>query len=147
MTQTTDPTAAVALFDEIADADRAALEAIIADVERGFTTNDVDLMNRHLAADALIVNAVGGVLRGRAQIDEVTRAALAGDALREATAHYRLADIALLAPDVAVAHKSAWSTREAADSGAAPEMNAQYVFVRRDGRWWIARRQNTLIPG
>ncbi|HEX7352079.1 hypothetical protein, partial [Brachybacterium sp.] len=65
--------------------------------------------------------------------------------LRTATAHYRLSDVALVAPDVAVAHKSAWSTVEEADGGAPPAMNAHYVFVRREGRWWILRRQNTLV--
>ncbi|EGD53656.1 YybH family protein [Gordonia neofelifaecis] len=132
--------------ESISAADRDALRAIVADVERGFNTNDPDLMNKHVADDAVIVNAVGSVLRGRSEIDEAARAALANGVLREANAHYRLSDIASVAPDVAVAQKSAWSTPEAADSGQAPEMNALYVFVKRGGRWWIARRQNTLVP-
>jgi hypothetical protein len=65
--------------------------------------------------------------------------------LRDATAHYRISDIELVAPDVAVLHKEAWSTEAAADAGEPAEMNALYVMVRRDGRWWVLRRQNTLV--
>ena len=42
----------------------AAIRAIVADVEAGFNDNDADLLLRHVAEDALIVNAVGHVLRG-----------------------------------------------------------------------------------
>ena len=47
----------------------------------------------------------------------------------------------MLVPDVAVIHKRAWSTEDAADRDDAPEMTALYVFVRRKGRWWIIRRK------
>ncbi|ATG54997.1 DUF4440 domain-containing protein [Brachybacterium ginsengisoli] len=122
-----------------------ALRRVVGDVERGFTENDAGLLVRHVAPDAVIVNALGAVLRGRAAVEAATRAGLSRGPLSTATAHYRLSDIALVAPDVAVAHKSAWSTVEDADRGAPPEMNAHYVFVRREGRWWILRRQNTLV--
>jgi hypothetical protein len=56
-----------------------------------------------------------------------------------------LTDITALSPDIAVAHKSAWATPDAADSGEAPEMNALYVFALRDGRWWVTHQQNTLV--
>jgi len=125
--------------------DLAALRRVVAEVERGFNENDADLLVRHVAPDAVIVNARGAVLRGRAAVESATRAGLARGPLRTATAHYRLSDVVLVAPDVAVAHKSAWSSVEDAESGAAPEMNAHYTFVRRDGRWWILRRQNTLV--
>ncbi len=126
-------------------ADEAAIRGIVADIEAGFNGNDPDLLVRHIAPDALVVNALGGVLHGREEIDKATRAGLARGPLHDATAHYRLTDITLLSPDIAVAHKNAWSTPEAADSGASPEMNALYVLARRDGRWWIVRRQNTLV--
>ena len=125
--------------------DAAAIHLVIADVERGFNENDADLLVCHVAPDAVIVNAVGIVLRGRSAVESATREGLARGPLSVATAHYRLSDIALIAPDVVVAHKSAWSTAEDARRGASPEMNAHYTFVRRDGRWWILRRQNTLV--
>ncbi|WP_198955466.1 SgcJ/EcaC family oxidoreductase [Frankia sp. CcI49] len=129
-----------------ADQGQAAVRSILADIEHGFNVNDPELMMRHIASDALVANALGTVLRGRDEIDSATRAGLArGGALHAATAHYRLTDVTLLSADIAVAHKNAWATPSAADAGEPPEMNALYVLERRDGRWWIIRRQNTLV--
>lgn len=41
--------------------------------------------------------------------------------------------------------KSAWRSPQEVDDGAPPQMIALYVFVRRHGRWWISRRQNTEL--
>ncbi|GAA0980278.1 hypothetical protein GCM10009555_046410 [Acrocarpospora macrocephala] len=126
--------------------DVAALHAIVRDVQEGFNTNDAELMTAHFASDALVVNALGKVHRGRDEIVESSRAGLAAGFLHEATAYYRLGDIVPLADDVATATKDAWPTEEAARAGGPPEMRALYVFQRRDGRWLIARRSNTLVP-
>jgi uncharacterized protein (TIGR02246 family) len=142
-----DTSAAPRLTDAtLPEADLAAITQVVKDVEDGFNANDPDLLTAHVAEDAVVVNARGAVLRGRAAVDEANRVGLAGP-LREATAHYRVSDVAAVAPGVVVATKSAWSTPEAADAGAAPEMLALYVLVQRDGRWWIVRRQNTLVAG
>ncbi|GAA3398331.1 YybH family protein [Cryptosporangium minutisporangium] len=124
--------------------DEAALRRIVRDVEDGFNRNDPALLSAHIAEDAVIGTARGTWATGRAAIDEANQAVLTGF-LRDATAYYEFSDAVALAPDVAVAQKRAWSTRDAADAGEPPEMIALYVFVRRDGRWWIARRQNTLV--
>jgi uncharacterized protein (TIGR02246 family) len=128
------------------EADLAAITQVVKDVEDGFNANDPDLLTAHVAEDAVVVDVRGTLLRGRAAVDEASRAGLAGP-LREATAHYRVSDVAAVAPGVVVAQKSAWSTPAAADAGAPPEMRALYVLVQRDGRWWIVRRQNTLVAG
>ncbi|MET3961080.1 uncharacterized protein (TIGR02246 family) [Marmoricola sp. OAE513] len=130
----------------LSEADEASLREVISTVELGFNQNDADLLLLDVAADAHVVNARGAVLRGREAIDEATREGLADAYLRDATAHYRVSDIELVAPGVAVLHKDAWSDAAAADAGEPPEMNALYVLVKRDGRWWILRRQNTLVP-
>jgi len=130
----------------ITSADEAALREVISRVELGFNTNDAELLLADVADDAQVVNAVGTVLRGREEIVAATRAGLANSSLRMATAHYRVSDLELIAPDVAVLHKDAWSSEADAEAGKPAEMNALYVFVRRDGWWWILRRQNTLIP-
>ena len=129
---------------QLSAADETALREVISTIELGFNTNNADLLMQDIAEDAHVVNAIGAVLRGREEILQATRAGLAGAYLRDATAHYRVSDIELLAPDVAVLHKEAWSTEAAADAGEPAEMNALYVMVRRDGRWWVLRRQNTL---
>ena len=134
-------------FDQAAsDEDAAALREIVANVEKGFNQNDVELLVRDMAPDARIVSAIGAELVGREQIEAGTRESLTHAYLRDSTAHYRVHGTSMLAPDVAVAHKQAWSTEEAAERGDAPEMTALYVFARRGGRWWIIRRQNTLVP-
>ena len=130
---------------QLSAADEAALRDVVSTIELGFNTNDTDLLVRDIAEDALVVNAVGAVFRDREAILEATRAGLASAYLRDATAHYRVSDIELLAPGVAVLHKEAWSTEAAADAGEPAEMNALYVMVRRDGRWRVLRRQNTLV--
>ncbi|GAA0274961.1 SgcJ/EcaC family oxidoreductase [Cryptosporangium japonicum] len=124
--------------------DEAAIRRIVQDVEDGFNRNEPALLGVHMARDAVVGNARGAWLEGRDAIDEANRVGLAGF-LRDETAHYEVSGAAALAPDVAVAQKRAWSTRAAADAGEPPEMIALYVFVRRDGRWWITRRQNTLV--
>ena len=124
--------------------DEAAIRRIVQDVEDGFNRNEPELLSVHMAQDAVVGNVLGIWLDGWAAIDEANHKGLAGP-LRDATAHYEVFGAVALAPDVAVAQKRAWSTRAAAEAGEAPEMVALYVFVRRDGRWWIARRQNTLV--
>ena len=126
-------------------ADEQAIRQIVADIEEGFNTNQPHLLVRHMAADALIVNPFGVVMHGPEEVKASVAALLEGGPLQEATAHYRLTDITLLAPDVIVAHKNAWSSQQMADAGEPPEMNSLYVLVKRDGAWEIVRRQNTAI--
>lgn len=130
---------------QLSAADEAALRDVISTVELGFNTNDVELLLRDIAEDAHVVNAIGTVLRGREAILDATRVGLAGAHLRDATAHYRVSDVELLAPGVAVLHKEAWSSEAAAAASEPAEMNALYVMVWRGGRWWVLRRQNTLV--
>ncbi len=125
--------------------DLEQIQAIVRDVQDGFNTNDASLMNAHLADDAIVVNARGAVLAGRAAIQKVSEDALAAGYLNESTAYYDLSDVAALSPDVIAARKNAWSTKQDADDGNPPEMNALYIFVKRDGRWLIWRRQNTIV--
>ena len=125
-------------------ADEVAIHGIVTDIEQAFNDNDPESLVRHIAPDALIVNPLGSVMHGPEEVRASTRPLLEGP-LRNATAHYRLSDLAQLASGVVVAHKSAWSSRQAADSGEPPEMNALYVFVKRGGEWWIVRRQNTVV--
>lgn len=126
-------------------ADEAAIRRIVSDIEQGFNDNDPEPLVRHLAPDALLVNPLGTVMRGPEQVEASVRSLLVDGPLRDSTAHYRLSDIALLVPDVVVAHKSAWATPQAAENGEPPEMNALYVFAKREGAWWIVRCQNTTV--
>lgn len=129
---------------QLSSRDDIEIRAIISDVERGFNDNDVELSVAHFAEDAIVVTAIGVVLEGAAAIREATTLSLAG-ALAHATAYYEPFALAYLGSDVAVAQKRAWSSKELAESGESPEMTALYVLVRHSGRWWIVRRENTLV--
>ena len=126
--------------------DIAEIEQVIADIETGFNTNDADLSVEHFTQNATAVSVAGVHLSGRAALIDAHRSLLAG-ALRDQYARYAVSDVVFLRPDVAVAHKVAWATDadgELLDVGHA--MIALYVLVNEDGRWWVAARQNTLVP-
>lgn len=135
----------LALAGDHAD-DEAAIRAIVADVEAGFNAKDVDRSVTHFAADALVVNAVGAVVRGHHDIEAAHAAGYTGF-LAEQYAAYEVTDITFVRPDVAIALKQARATTaigEPLDLDHA--MRAIYVLVKRDARWWIASRGNTLVP-
>jgi uncharacterized protein (TIGR02246 family) len=127
--------------------DEAAVRAIVADVERGFNENDAELMNRHVAVDATIVNALGVELRGQGEIMAASETGLAGP-LADQRARYVVTDITFVRPDVALAHKRAWAVdAEGTDIDIDHAMVALYVLTKDDDHWRIRARQNTLVPG
>ena len=125
--------------------DVEALRAIIADVQRGFNDNDPDLLAAHFTEDGTAVNVMGALLEGRESMVRTGRELLAGP-LKDERARYDVRDIAFLTADVAIAHKTARAVNlGGADIDDRDTMIALYVFVRREDRWLIAARQNTLI--
>jgi len=143
-TTTSPPTVEDTTTDHTSDL--AEIERLITDIETGFNTNDADLAVEHFTQNATAVSVAGVLVTGRDALTEVHRSQFAGP-LSDQHARYALGDIAFLRPDVAVAHKLAWATDaegELVDVDHA--MIAVYVFVREDGRWWVAARQNTLVP-
>ena len=127
------------------DDDVAAIGRLIGDIERGFNTNDIDLSSDHFTPDATAVTVSGVVLDGRDAIREAARAGFAGP-LRDEHARYVIDDVVFPRPDVAIAHKRAEATTaEGNPIEGAPRMIALYVFVKHDGRWQVAARQNTMV--
>lgn len=127
--------------------DEAAILQIVTDIEQAFNSKDSDGLVRHISEDAVVVNPLGHVMRGREEVLTSVAPLVQEGPLAEATAHYQLTDLTMLSLDVAVGHKSAWSSAEQAEDGKHPEMIVLYVFLRREGRWWVVRRQNTLVSG
>jgi len=123
-----------------------AIRNMIVDIETGFNSNDIELSVKHFTKNASVVNVLGAQTSGWNAIVEANRQGLAG-LLKNEYARYELVDIVFLRPDVAVGHKHARAVTPAGDlmdNGSA--MIALYIFVKQDGRWWVAARQNTLIP-
>jgi uncharacterized protein (TIGR02246 family) len=126
--------------------DIVAIRALVTDVETGFNTNDAELMTRPFLRNGIAVGVNGMEVRGLDQMLEVSRAAL-GSFLRDQHARYELGEITFLRRDVAIAHKRAFATRaDGSEVDVGHAMVALYVFVREGDRWWVAARQNTLVP-
>lgn len=122
------------------------IKQVIADVERGFNTNDAALMNKHLAPDAAAVNVMGIRLVGVEEIMAASEKGLAGP-LRDQYARYEVRDVRFVRPDVALVHKEAFAiTKDGEPIDLDHAMNALYVLVKDNGTWLIAARQNTLVP-
>jgi uncharacterized protein (TIGR02246 family) len=125
--------------------DIQAIRAVIADVERGLNTKDVDLAVEHFADDALVLNATGGVVSGSQAIADAHHVAFAGF-LKEQHVRYEIGEIMFVRSDVAVALKHARATDATGQLiDLDPAMRALYVLVREGDRWWIAARSNTLV--
>lgn len=126
--------------------DIALIEQIIRNVETAYNTNDAELMVADFAADASAVNAAGVLITGREALLEASLRGVAGF-LKDQFVRYELADITFLRSDVAIAHKVARAVTASGDPiDIDHSMIALYVLVKKDGRWWTAARQNTLVP-
>ncbi|CAM2928475.1 SgcJ/EcaC family oxidoreductase [Saccharomonospora xinjiangensis] len=132
-------------YSSPAEDDIAAIRQIIADTETAYNTNDAELMTKHFARNATVVNAMGVTLSGVDEIVESTRQGLAGF-LREEHVRYDLLDVLFVRPDVALAYKGARAT-DAEGNLLDPEhvMKVLYVVVKEDGRWWAVARHHTLV--
>ena len=146
MTATTSGRPVVADTTTDHDADIAAIEQLIADVEAGYNSNDAALMVSGFTANASAGNAVGTVITG---YDSLLAAATRGleGFLKDEHVRYDTTDIGFLRADVAIAHKVARATTaegELIDTD--PAMVALYVLVKENNRWWVAARHNTPVP-
>lgn len=145
MTSPTD--SAPTIFDRSIDHDRDVVEitTVIEDAERAFNTNDADLLVEHFAQDGDAVGVTGARLSGRDEILAVSRQLFDGP-LHDQRARYVVDDIRFVGADVALCRKSAWAIdAEGNDLDVGHAMVALYVLVKREARWWIVARQNTLV--
>ncbi|ASO17762.1 uncharacterized protein (TIGR02246 family) [Actinoalloteichus hoggarensis] len=145
---TTHDDAAPVVQDETVDhqADLASVAEVIREVEAAVNTNDAELLTARFTENTVVVNAAGSLLTGRRELLAANRRALAGF-LRDEHVRYELGDVVFLRPDVAIAVKTARSATAAGEPlEADPSMIALYVLVKEAGRWWVAARENTLIP-
>jgi uncharacterized protein (TIGR02246 family) len=137
-----------------ADEARAAVGALVAELQAGWDTRDADLTNRHFATDLLWGSPFGAVLQGYEPLHRI-HVRLKQQGRGGPASRYEVAAVLSPAPDVVVTQVR----RVALGPGGAPvpprppasdgsgtfsEM-ALYVLVRRDGQWWLAAGQNTLV--
>ncbi|MBV9790979.1 MAG: SgcJ/EcaC family oxidoreductase [Chloroflexi bacterium] len=126
--------------------DIAAIKQIIATIETGFNQKDAAACVKHFTQDATVVNVLGIRVSGWSAIHEAHVQGLAGH-LRDEYARYDVHDLLFLRPDVAIAQVYGWPITQAGqpiEDGQG--MIAMYVMVKAHEQWWIAARQNTLLP-
>ena len=126
--------------------DIAAIKQIVATIETGFNQKDAAECVKYFTQDATVVNVMGKQALGWPAIYEAHQQGLAGH-LRDEYARYDVQNLLFLRPDVAVAHVYGWPITKAGqriEDGQG--MIAIYVMVKADDQWWVAARQNTLLP-
>lgn len=122
-----------------------AIRSIVADVEKGLNTNDIDLMVRHFDPTGHVVDARGRRIEAGPALLEAHEQALAGF-LRDQHVRYSVTDVRLLADDVALGHVEAFATDAGgADLDGRVAMVATYVVASRNGTWRVLVRHNTPV--
>lgn len=126
-------------------ADRAAIEALIADVAAGLAARDPDACVARFAADVRSVIADGRRSVGRDAVREAHVVAFAAAGV-PAAPRFVLLDLVFVRPDVAIATTGAYAAGPdepvALD---APPTVVTWTLVRPDDGWWVAARQFTRV--
>ena len=116
----------------------AGVEAIVAELQAGLEAGDADIYNRHFVDDVMWGSPYGATVDGYDSLHAVHRrlhrVGLGGGS------RYEPVRVLAVAPEVALAQVR----RRALEDDGFSEM-ALYVLVRRDGDWWLAAGQNTII--
>lgn len=129
-----------AAADDAEDAVRHLIERL----QAGLDHSDADRYDSMFAADLLWGSPYGAVLAGYEQLNAIHRRLMRNPTV--SPSRYEVVQTLAPAPDVVIAHVRRQSRPAAPDAGPGgfSEM-AMYVLVRRDGRWWLAGGQNTVI--
>lgn len=127
---------------------------LVGELQDGIDARDAGVYNRHFAADVLWGSPFGATVSGYEPLHAIhirlNREQRGGPASR-----YEVAGVLSPAPDVILAQVRRVALRPdgepvpprppgADGSGGFSEM-ALYVLVRRDGEWWLAAGQNTIV--
>jgi PPOX class F420-dependent enzyme/OxyR family protein/uncharacterized protein (TIGR02246 family) len=129
---------AVGLGGEAARRGREAVERQVAELQAGLYDDHAERYNRHFADDVMWGSPYGATVDGYDALHAIHQRF--HEAGTHAASRYEIVRVLTPAPDVALAQVR----RTALDPQGFSEM-ALYVLVRRDGSWWLAAGQNTII--
>jgi uncharacterized protein (TIGR02246 family) len=133
---------------------RAAVEALVAELQEGWERRNAEIADRHLSADVAWGSPYGATVHDFDTLFAIHRR-LKAENRGGTRARYEIDRVLPVSPDVIVAHVARFALDEngepvrpgSDDDGAFSEM-AMYVLVRRESDWWLAAGQNTPIrPG
>jgi uncharacterized protein (TIGR02246 family) len=130
---------------------RAAVEALVAELQMGWDQRDAGVADRHLSADIAWGSPYGATVHGFDTLLAIHRR-LKAQNRGGPHSRYQIDRVLRISDDVIVAHVARLALDEGGDpiapstDDAAPfsEM-AMYVLVRRDNDWWLAAGQNTRM--
>jgi len=130
---------------------RAAVDEFVAGLQAGIDTANAETYNAQFGDDVLWGSPYGATVVGYDALHAIhLRMFGTAEAATGASSRYETVHVMAPTPDTAIAQ-----VRRVAldadgqqipidDSSAFSEM-ALYVLVRRDGKWWLAAGQNTLM--
>lgn len=147
------PRPAIAQPDDSGEA-RAAVEALVAQLQTGWDRHDAEIADRHFSSDIAWGSPYGATVHGfdslyaiHQQLKEQSRGGPG--------ARYEIDRVLPISADVIVTHVARLTLdsdgdpiRPSSDETTAFSEMAMYVLVRRGAQWWLAAGQNTPIrPG
>jgi uncharacterized protein (TIGR02246 family) len=130
---------------------RTAVDEFVAELQAGLDTGSAETYNAHFSDDVAWGSPYGATLVGYDVLHPIHRQMFSARVPAiGASSRYETVHVMAPTPDVAIAQVR----RVALDADGQPipiddasafsEM-ALYVLVRRDGTWWLAAGQNTLM--
>lgn len=139
-------------FEQDPTADREAILAVIAILERAVNTSDGDLFDSVLSEDVIWGSPKGQIVLGLHQLNPIHRRLAANSQQYGYRSRFTLEALGFICPDVACASVRRTGLDEKGlplDPSQAGDSIVQemglYVLVRRDARWWIVSGQNTPV--
>jgi uncharacterized protein (TIGR02246 family) len=138
-------------LDAAAHDANAAVASLVEELQAGWDRRDADTSNRHVALDVVWGSPYGATVRGFDELHAIHRR-LKQEARGGEESRFEIVNVLAPAPDVAIAQVRRVALDERGrpvepgedQRGTFSEV-ALYVLVRRDGTWWLAAGQNTLI--